>query len=1406
MDAYRDAERSEPWRALRAPSALDSTRAPMRALHINLACFDPLRRRSMAIEDIDVADMFRVDPQRIGALDPYAAVDLAGRLIRADASASGIPANVVDIQSNIAAPDGGVDGAAIDSPCKSVHGLVKKGMTAYQFRTGAFVPSSSIAGILFTRQGEVKPRIRSCIEGGGTLVVMLFGWDGAARTEDDMLAERFKRALAAKSGTLAGAKVDVWGLNRIAAAIERFPGLAAGAGGGIPAGTPAMSHHEWSRVLDMTQPFRHGKAEDGVVERIRARLRRGGDVPVHVRVSGPPGSGKTRLVLEATRADDLAPRVIYTAKPSIAESIISARARITGEAGGGRLIIIVDECDLIHQFNLWRRLSGDKEGAADLVTIYNEPGADRESTLQVEVPGMGDEQIIEILEDYAEGEIGNIGAWVDHCRPSPRAAHVVGRNLSAGSGNLYGDPDDAMVWERYIAGQGELGGGEYKDRLAVLLWLSQFTRFGFDAPYEHDGARIADLVHRHHAEIPAYRFREVVRTLRSMRVLQGGPILYITPRILHEYLWLKWWERYGQGDMPQLPPGDDGDKGDGTDARGEGEAGHLQTLHSRYYHMMESMRRNKDTASALGALFGKGGPLEEGSASGDGLDSYLFMAASEASPAAAIGYAEAAVAAMRRRDRGDVPVMQWHAAVAAGRRMIGTRETFARAARLLLALADPDADGGEGDAFAADACGTFCDALDPAPAMGLPGIPLAERLDVLSGAVRRGAGEGSGAQDCERARRVGLRACGTVLAMRHFSPEVPHRHCVGDNAAYWRPENRDELAVYLRGVLELAVEAGLDSGGSEAVRKEAAGAVFGSLAQTALLPEVAERSVEAAERMREAGLIDGEMLLGAAEGLAMHESHRIAPAAMRRIAAIVDRGAAAASGEGLHERLARRIGVDGYKRRLRFDTAGNDRDAIGLLADELARDAAALDAELEWLVGEGADGRCAALLGYELAARDCGEGGDADADAMPPPPPLLLGRIEDATRREGLEGGGGHLLAGYLVGMGKKRPRMAEATLERILEEGDLRGILAMVAGMSGEVSERLARRMAQAVVDGRLERRELATTVRGRTLDGISDEAFCIVAGALASGRAAAADSEEGRQDGDSRGDDDTVGSAMLSMVRTRYVDRRRGGSDGAGRPGRVLVEAITGMLLHGDVLGGKPGAGLRYVDVEMWVTAALALARREGDEETASRLAEGVLGRLGVRGIFETDAAVVSAAPLLDEIARAHPRAAWRIAASFMGPPLDKRAYYVRAWLAGRPGGQRPRARPDEAGGIAALPAQVVLEWAAEDPRARPQRIADLLSPPSLGTARDLVVRFGGLDGVAEGAAHGFKAWRVWGPAESDMQDALARLGAMRRGEADPRAAAWLDERIGELVAEVDRRRGRAARPERAAPLLSG
>ena len=1298
--------------------------------------------------------MFRVDPREVMALNPYKAVDLAARLIRADASASDIPASVVEISSNVSAPDGGVDGTATGSPRQSVHGLVKEGNTAYQFRTGAFSPATSIADILFTGKGEVKPRIRSCVEGGGTLVVMLFGWDGTARTDSDTLAERFREALAAKSGALAGAKVDVWALNRIVGALERFPGLAVGAGGsgGSPAPARAITHAEWSGNADMTPPFKHGRAEDDIVGQIRDHLRsRGrGGMPVHARVSGQPGSGKTRLVLEATRTGDLAPRVAYAKSPSAAQSAIVDGGRIPGGAGAARPIIVVDECDLESQLDIWNGLRAKKD-AGDLVTICNEAGIDRETTKQIRVAGMADEQIAEILGEYTGGARKDIQAWVDYCRPSPRAAHIVGSGLASSPDDLLRAPENVLMWERYIEGRKGISDGERRDRLTVMLWLSLFTRFGFDAPHERDGAQIARIIGAHHPEITTRRFREVVEKLRSIKALQGGPVLYISPRVLHEYLWLRWWDLYGPDGPPRLPPPDGGIDGDAA----------MPTLCSRYSDMLASMKDKKGAERAAKALLGGGGPLRGDADPVRPMASDLFAAAADAAPAAALEYVEEAVSGALLRGVG--LGRHGYAAVAAAQRMLGSRETFAGAARLLLAIAGAGGERGTEGALAAEAGAALCDAFDPAQGAGPAGTPLPERLDVLAGAARDGAGGGGGG----RSRLAALRACGAVLRMEHFTPAVPHRRGVGSIAAYWRPDDRAGLAAYLQGVLGLLVEAGTDDRSGDDVRREAAGAVLGSLAQTALLPEIAEQAVGAAGRMRAEGLMDGEALYAVAESLAVHESNRIDPAAMRGIRAIIDREAAAG---GLHGRLARRIGSDGCARRGRLGTAANDEEEIGRLAGELLEDPASLGAELSWLAGEDVDGRNAVLLGRELAARS-GERWDGQ----------MLGRIEDATRRamagrKGGEGDGGRLLAGYLAWACANRPDGVEDAADRLLGDEALRGVLPVAMGMSDAVSDGLARKLAQAVSDGRLERGALARAGRGRALEGVSEEAFWETVGALVGGEAAEAGAGE-KQGGGYDGSGAATAAACpaaLDMVHERYVGSRRG----RGGPARRMpADAVIGVLLHEGVLGGEPGEGARRVSVERWAETALALARQEGGD-AAARLARAAIGRLGRPGIFEGEAGAGAVAPALDEIVAACPRAAWEIAASCMGPPLDRRACSVRAWLAGGFG---------TGGGIRAVPAQVILEWAAERPQERPRRVAELLRPPVLDAARGLVARFGGLEGVADGVAHAFESWLGGEPPAADRDGALAKLEAMRRGERDPRVAAWLDRCIGSLGAEV-------------------
>ena len=191
---------------------------------------------------------FHVPPESIGALGPYDAAELVASLVRADAAVSGMSSTEIDIPCNIAAADGGVDGIARDAPRQSLYGLVKEGTTAYQIRSGRFVPSRGIADMPFTRAGGVKGRILSCIERGGTLVVLLTGWDGADRADGET-AERFRQALASKSGRYAHARIDVWGRSRIAAAMEKFPVLALGMGDRT--GARLRDHVEWAALADM---------------------------------------------------------------------------------------------------------------------------------------------------------------------------------------------------------------------------------------------------------------------------------------------------------------------------------------------------------------------------------------------------------------------------------------------------------------------------------------------------------------------------------------------------------------------------------------------------------------------------------------------------------------------------------------------------------------------------------------------------------------------------------------------------------------------------------------------------------------------------------------------------------------------------------------------------------------------------------------------------------------------------------------------------------------------------------------------------------------------------------------------------------------------------------------------------
>src|SRR5262249_48812032 len=120
--------------------------------------------------------------------------------------------------------------------------------------------------------------------------------------------------------------------------IEKFPAIVRRLG--PLAGTAFQDHGSWSQNADMAGNFRAGQPQSDVIEAIRTSLR--GTDTRHVRVVGEPGIGKTRLVLEAARADDLAPLFLYCSGTAVRDAPI---IQVLADEVHRTAILIVDECD-----------------------------------------------------------------------------------------------------------------------------------------------------------------------------------------------------------------------------------------------------------------------------------------------------------------------------------------------------------------------------------------------------------------------------------------------------------------------------------------------------------------------------------------------------------------------------------------------------------------------------------------------------------------------------------------------------------------------------------------------------------------------------------------------------------------------------------------------------------------------------------------------------------------------------------------------------------------------------------------------------------------------------------------------------------------------------------------------------
>ncbi len=865
-----------------------------------------------------------VRPEHLASLTADQAVYVLADILWAEARRIGLPTTSINISLRVTVPDGGVDASVDADYLKTVTTIIPAPRTAFQVKTGTtFKPSqkSAIKEELFGSKPPSKEAlgasVRSCLDGGGTYVLVCFGTDPVA-TEHAAALEHLVDYF-----TQCGypdPHVLVWGQSHLIGILARFVGPSLRVNGASKASF--LIHSEWGTRAEMMRPFVAGDEQSRLIDGLRSQLR-GNDDAVHVHVRGEAGIGKTRLVLEATAADDLRPLVVYCNGPKhlLEGELLNELLR---DGSSLVAIVVVDECDRDSQYRIWDRLK-PQGSRIKVVTIYNDVDQPSGTTVTQDVTPLAPEQVSDIIQGYGIPK-EDARRWAEFCDGSPRVAHVIGQNLTMNPDDVLRSPDTVNVWDRYLTGGDDPKSDDVRQRKIVLEHIALFRRFGYTGSVAAEGKAIAELIHTSHPEITPARFHEIVKLLRDRKILQGENTLYLTPRLLHIKLWTDWWDARAAGfDIKTFQE-------------------HLPaTLLDWFYEMFRYARESKAALRVSHALLGEGGPLAGIDFLASRRTSRFFLALTEGAPSASLAYLKRTFRTWTHEQfaafgetRRDV--------VWALEKIAVWRELFAGAAELLLRLAEA-----ENENFANNATGVFAGLFSP----GYGGLApteasLEERFPILKEALE---------SPSRRRRDVALAAARQGLEAFHLTRMIGAEYQgLRHPPKLWTPQTWGEVFDGYRRVWHLLSERVARVDVDE--RAHIVETVTSQARGLARIGNLTEMLADSLDSIGAIPAIDRRPIISVVEDILHYDADALDASHRERW----ERLRQALIGKDFHSQLLRYVGMEVLHDRFDADgkVSNTTNPAIRALAEASERDPALLRPELAWLV------TAKATRGYEF--------------------------------------------------------------------------------------------------------------------------------------------------------------------------------------------------------------------------------------------------------------------------------------------------------------------------------------------------------------------------------------------------------------------------------------------------------
>ncbi len=973
--------------------------------------------------------IFTVKNEDLSRLNADSAVEFFQKLLWAEARRSGIELSKINISRRVNVRDGGIDANVDETQIESETGIIKSGKTSYQIKSGTKKPN--LEDELFGRE-DLKEGIQDCLNTDNTYVLVCTGIDLVYREQMEIVS-KIKDYLKPYGEQLPN--VEVWSQNTLVGFLESFPSLALWVNENDE--SIFQTHQSWSQDGTMQVPFFPGESQDELIPKIQNELREKQNA-VHVRVLGEPGIGKTKLVLEATRTDDLSPLVIYCTASQFLQNRILMNA-ILQDDNPFSAILVIDECDANDRFYISDKLQ-HRGPRIKMVSIYNDydPVAG-EGISEFETERLEDERILTIIQEYDVPEEQAV-LYLQFCDGSPRMAHHTGKILKSHPG----DPSlllshDYLYRSFYVdIGREDMNRREVQQRELVLQYIALFKRFGFGQLVVADAQAIAEKVKEADEQITWSRFQKIIDDLKKHKILQGGSTLYITPKALQIKLWVEWWKIYGVGfDLEAFSQG-------------------LTPKLIEWFH--EMFRYARESAPALQIvqdLLGPNGPFQDSEYLNTREGSHFFLALTEADPKSALKCLMRTIGVLDKENllqfKGGRRDVIW-----ALEKIAMHRDLFVDAARLLLALGEA-----ENEPYSNNASGVFASLFSPgygkvAPTEASP----AERLPVLKEAFESGSKE---------RRILALKACNEGLEADRFSRfSGAEQQGLHREIEPWTPQTYNDLWNAYRQVWQLLSEQLTRLSQDEC--KEVVDILIGRAEALAKIPDLSDMAVDTVITIFRKGYVNQKEMIKTINRILYYDNN-LPVEVQQRFEQLQDE----LVGSDFHSLMQRYVGMDLLEDHLETDKDGVDRVQLHLekLAQQAAEDPTLLQAELSWLVTT--EAKNGYKFGYELGKRDKGF--------------CLLPILLDAQRNV-VDNASVYFLGGYFRVIFEKDLAQWEEQLDALIEDTRLNVMIPDITHRSG-LTDRAGIRLLNLAKEDTIGINHFRTFIYGNATINLSEEVF---------------------------------------------------------------------------------------------------------------------------------------------------------------------------------------------------------------------------------------------------------------------------------------------------------------------------